>query len=196
MKYEKKDLEKFILEDKLTYREIGKMYGVSDTYIKKISKNFGIKLEVRSKFPIGFKPHNYRSVVREKCKHCEKIIENSKGINQIFCDKNCEVDFKISEKYKHYLAHQTEYCYDRNMSFVKKHLLLEQNNKCSICTGSNKWNNKDLIFVLDHTDGDAANNLRKNLRLVCPNCDSQLDTFKSKNKNSSRKERYLKNKKN
>lgn len=25
------------------------------------------------------------------------------------------------------------------------------------------------------------------MRLICPNCDSQLDTYKSKNKNSARK---------
>lgn len=49
---------------------------------------------------------------------------------------------------------------------------------------------------MDHINGDAANNKRENLRLICPNCDSQLDTFKSKNKNSARKERYLKNYKN
>lgn len=48
------------------------------------------------------------------------------------------------------------------------------------------WNNSELVFVLDHIDGNADNNNRDNLRLVCPNCDSQLDTFKSKNKNSAR----------
>jgi hypothetical protein len=34
--------------------------------------------------------------------------------------------------------------------------------------------------------------MRNNLRLVCHNCDSQLDTYKSKNKNSARKKRYIK----
>ena len=38
-----------------------------------------------------------------------------------------------------------------------------------------------------HIDGNAANNRRDNLRMICPNCDSQLETFKSKNKNSSRR---------
>lgn len=36
-------------------------------------------------------------------------------------------------------------------------------------------------------DWNASNNKRENLRLICPNCDSQLETFKSKNKNSARR---------
>ena len=40
-----------------------------------------------------------------------------------------------------------------------------------------------------HINGDAAYSARENLRLICPNCDSQLDTFKSKNKNSARTKR-------
>lgn len=48
------------------------------------------------------------------------------------------------------------------------------------------WNNLELVFILDHIDGNADNNERINLRLVCPNCDSQLDTYKSKNKGSAR----------
>ena len=36
MKYIKEELEKLIFEQKLPYTQIGKLYGVSDTYIKKI----------------------------------------------------------------------------------------------------------------------------------------------------------------
>ena len=60
----------------------------------------------------------------------------------------------------------------------------EQNNMCAICGCKPEHNGKPLVFVLDHIDGDASNNCRDNVRLVCPNCDSQLDTFKSKNKKS------------
>lgn len=41
-------------------------------------------------------------------------------------------------------------------------------------------------------DGHVSNNKRDNLRCICPNCDSQLDTYKSKNKNSDRIYRYNK----
>jgi len=35
-----------------------------------------------------------------------------------------------------------------------------------------EWNGKELHFILDHIDGDASNNHKENLRLICPNCDS------------------------
>jgi uncharacterized Zn finger protein (UPF0148 family) len=43
-----------------------------------------------------------------------------------------------------------------------------------------------LALVLDHVDGDPTNNRRENLRLVCPNCDSQLATYKSRNRGKGR----------
>lgn len=77
---------------------------------------------------------------------------------------------------------------------IRDYILKEQDSKCAICGIANEWNGKPLNFVLDHIDGNASNSCRKNVRLVCPNCDSQLDTFKSRNKNSSRNARkeYLK----
>lgn len=63
---------------------------------------------------------------------------------------------------------------------------------CSLCNKKLSKNTKSGNFVLDHVDGDASNNWKTNLRLICPNCDSQLDTYKSKNKNSARKFRVEK----
>lgn len=60
--------------------------------------------------------------------------------------------------------------------------------KCAICGQGPLWNNKELTLTLDHINGINNDNRLDNLRWVCPNCDRQLDTFGSKNKNH--KERY------
>ena len=68
----------------------------------------------------------------------------------------------------------------------KKDIMEEQNNKCAICGMPPLWNGKEIVFIADHIDGNAANNIRSNIRCICPNCDSQLDTYKFKNKHSAR----------
>lgn len=73
---------------------------------------------------------------------------------------------------------------------VITYLSEQQNNKCAICNIANTWKGSPLIFVLDHKDGDYTNNTRSNLRLICPNCDSQTSTFKGRNKGNGRKGRY------
>lgn len=72
---------------------------------------------------------------------------------------------------------------------IREYILNSQNNKCAICGIENIWNGKPLNFILDHIDGDASNSSRENVRLICPNCDAQLPTYKSKNKHSARSSR-------
>jgi hypothetical protein len=61
----------------------------------------------------------------------------------------------------------------------RKILLEEQDNSCKIC-GIKDWNNKSLTLRLDHINGDRDNWSKENLRMICPNCDSQLDTYCNK----------------
>ena len=84
MKYVKEELEKLILVDKLSYREIGRLYGISDAYVKKISRNLGIILPIRSTFPINFKPANKGTGKTRNCKNCDKIILLSSSIDGLF----------------------------------------------------------------------------------------------------------------
>ena len=63
----------------------------------------------------------------------------------------------------------------------REKILLEQNNSCACCGIETQWNGKPLTFHLDHINGDRSNNTRENLRLICPNCHSQTETYCSKN---------------
>jgi transposase-like protein len=55
-------------------------------------------------------------------------------------------------------------------------------NKCQICRMEPFWNGQPLVLRLDHINGNRDDHRLENLRLVCPNCDSQLPTFTGRNK--------------
>lgn len=50
-------------------------------------------------------------------------------------------------------------------------------NECAICHLPNEWNGQPLVMVLDHINGVHNDCRRENLRLLCPNCNSQQPTF-------------------
>lgn len=66
---------------------------------------------------------------------------------------------------------------------LKKRLIKEKvlENKCTSC-GLIEWQGKEIALHLDHKDGDNHNHKLDNLRLLCPNCHSQTDTWCGKNK--------------
>lgn len=66
---------------------------------------------------------------------------------------------------------------------LKKRLISEGvlQHKCSLC-GITEWMGKPSPIELDHIDGNNKNNSLDNLRLLCPNCHAQTDTYRGKNK--------------
>lgn len=72
---------------------------------------------------------------------------------------------------------------------LKKRLLKEgiKKEECEICGQKNEWNGKHLIMILDHINGIYNDNRLENLRMVCPNCNYQLETTAGKNKNKNSK---------
>ena len=57
----------------------------------------------------------------------------------------------------------------------RKRIFKEQDYKCLVCKITN-WNDKKIIFELNHIDGNRENWLRENLEFLCPNCHSQTIT--------------------
>lgn len=154
---EKENLEHLILIDKLSYEEIGRRYGCTGSNIKKVAKRIGI--------------------------NCGEEFEHKCGYTNKYCSNECE------KEYKHKIGYQKLLDGDSSImranyspSAFEDDILKEQEGVCAICGMKPVWNGKELVFILDHIDGHASNNKRENLRCICPNCDSQLDTYKSKNK--------------
>jgi hypothetical protein len=68
---------------------------------------------------------------------------------------------------------------------ARRFVLETQGHCCAICASS-VWCGSPVPLVLDHIDGNANNWAVANLRYICPNCDAQLPTFKSRNRGKGR----------
>ena len=115
----------------------------------------------------------------KKCLYCNKIF-HPQNKNQKFCSQKCSCSYRFLKDDEEYLRGEKT-----SISVLKRHYIYHNEYKCSIC-GISKWNEKELVLILDHIDGNPDNNNPNNLRMVCPNCDSQLPTFKGRNKGHGR----------
>lgn len=125
------------------------------------------------------------------CLYCDSKFEYSKGTKNKFCCLECNFKYKweFIEKPK------IENGLGGN---IKKYLVETRGEYCEICNQGNVHNNKKLVLQVDHVDGHSDNNNIKNLRLLCPNCHTQTDTYGSKGygnryKKSAKRNKYLRN---
>ena len=75
----------------------------------------------------------------------------------------------------------------QNSSYSRSHLkrrLLQSGilkSECALCGQGCEWMGRPLMMVLDHVNGVPDDNRLENLRMLCPNCNSQTDTYCAKN---------------
>jgi len=117
----------------------------------------------------------------------EGMLKSEKFLKSLE-NKNRLIDYKkIAEKVKQ--TWNTKLLSDefQTLSFgrLRKRIILEQGGKCNHC-GIDKWNNKPITLELEHIDGNHSNNNRENLEAICPNCHSQTDTWRGRNKQDKR----------
>lgn len=114
----------------------------------------------------------------------------------IYCSIECDHNHRISkkeilfeERYVTWLA-GGDIGIKNPRKLIREFLIKRDGYKCTCC-GITEWHGKDITLWADHIDGDATNNKPDNFRLICPNCDSQSETFGAKNYGKGRKSRGL-----
>ena len=127
------------------------------------------------------------------CHHCKTEFKfKGYSSNHKFCSLDCfyteQSANKISlgeQRYQDWLAGK-DLGVKNPRKMIREFLIRRDGYKCTCC-GIDSWNNKPITLWTDHIDGNATNNHQSNFRLICPNCDSQSDTFGAKNYGKGRK---------
>ena len=61
---------------------------------------------------------------------------------------------------------------------IKSELLVDE---CKICKLKGTWQGKPIVLQLDHINGVHNDHRLENLRLLCPNCHTQTETYSGRN---------------
>jgi hypothetical protein len=173
---ERQELEPLIKEHH-SIRRIAAAAQVSYTTVRYWLKRLGLKSEGGVKMPMPAKPE-------AQCLNCGTTVRQRPNV---YCSLTCQPQFNRKRKFERG---------DRNPSFLKSYLLDFRERKCEVC-GITEWRGKPAPLELEHIDGDPTNNGLDNLRLICPHCHAQTETYKNRNKGRgrySRRARYAQGK--
>jgi len=124
-----------------------------------------------------------RNKTLDACSNCGKPCKRISANKNNYCDASCLKNSRLTQILR---ANRFDVKGCPSSKTVRKYLQKLNGNNCAVCKQSaTNWCGAPLTLIVDHIDGDAHNWTLTNVRLVCPNCDSQLPTFKGRNKGKS-----------
>lgn len=178
---EHREILETLINEGVSYEDIGRKFGCTGANIKKQAKKLGIVLPKRREVK-DCETFN-KGVKRKTCVVCGKPISRGN-----VCSRSCSKKKKDLEKVERWLNGEN---FQRGATqvprFIRDYLFNIHKCQCEKC-GWGKVNpvtGKSPLEV-HHIDGDCTNNRYDNLELLCPNCHSLTENNGSLNKNSKR----------
>lgn len=128
-----------------------------------------------------------RTKIPKICVFCKSEFYSLHSSNQKYCNKKCLENHREHDIQTHGFGGG-----HYHNSTIRRYLIKKHGNFCMICGQSgDDWNGKPITLIVDHINGKSNNNQLDNLRIVCPNCDCQLPTYKAKNKGNSSRSYFI-----
>lgn len=117
---------------------------------------------------------------KRKVRDCEVCGSELKPTSRKYCSPECLSKRNLSEhidKFNNGVL--------RNRPTIRKVLTHIRGYECDVCRLS-EWMGKPITLQVDHINGNASDDSPENLRLICPNCHSQTNTFGGRNYGNGR----------
>ena len=178
-------------------KDIYEKYGTSDIKYAKKKSNYRMGIELELVKTYGFKEIKSLSqwIFRQrslwKTEYCYDTGTQRMNDEKVILLN--EIKFPFVQKYTRnnvgrYYKNKDIFCKDSvaTHTTIRRHYKEKywnsdvrgcENPKCVLHDFKPIWNGELLSIQLDHINGNPSDNRRRNLRMLCPNCHSQTDSF-------------------